>query len=227
MLENLSASVIPRRLEPTRVMLAAALHGLIIVGAIRGTAANDVLSSSRPIALVEYHAPPVPRTEASQGPGAEAGLAARPSGTFQPAPLSFSPDIPSITLEPAIGLSAIRRLALPGSGAVPSQDKGAAGIALFVAEVDEPAVVLHQPSPRYPPVLRQAGLEGKVLLEFIIDTTGHPEVASLRIVERTRPGFDAAARETIERSLFRPARVHGRAVRQRTLQAIVFRLLPE
>ena len=90
--------------------------------------------------------------------------------------------------------------------------------------VDEPAAIIRQPSPRYPPVLQQAGIEGRVLLEFIIDSTGHPEAGSLRVIERSAAGFDGAALETIERSLFRPARFRGRAVRQRTLQAIVFRV---
>jgi protein TonB len=97
---------------------------------------------------------------------------------------------------------------------------------LAAAQVDEPAVVLHQPSPRYPPVLQQAGIEGRVLLEFIIDTTGHMETESLRVLETSNPGFNAAAGETVRRSIFRPARVHGGAVRQRTIQSIAFRIVP-
>ena len=93
--------------------------------------------------------------------------------------------------------------------------------------VDEPAVVVHQPSPRYPPALQQAGREGRVLVEFIIDTTGHLEGASLRVLESSHPGFEAAAGETIRRSVFRPAKVRGEPVRQRTIQAVTFRILPD
>ena len=58
----------------------------------------------------------------------------------------------------------------------------------------------------------------------MIDTAGHPEPASIRVIERSREGFDAAALETIQHSLFRPARVRGGVVRQRTLQWVVFRI---
>jgi outer membrane biosynthesis protein TonB len=47
------------------------------------------------------------------------------------------------------------------------------------------------------------------------------------VLESSNPGFDAAASETVRHSIFRPARVHGSPVRQRTLQAIAFRIAPE
>lgn len=89
---------------------------------------------------------------------------------------------------------------------------------------DEPAAAIRQPQPRYPPALRLASIEGRVLVEFVIDTTGLIDPGSLRIVERTHQGFEAAALEALERSMFRPARVAGRPVRQRTLQSIAFRI---
>lgn len=72
---------------------------------------------------------------------------------------------------------------------------------------------LTQPMPRYPELLRQAGVEGSVLLEAIIDTTGRVDSASLSVVFATNPEFAAAARESAKRTLFRPGRVNGRAVR--------------
>ena len=64
-------------------------------------------------------------------------------------------------------------------------------------------------------------------MEFIIDTTGRLEPGSTKVLASTHRGLEAAARETLERSLFRPARLAGRALRQRTLQAIAFRLRPD
>jgi protein TonB len=125
---------------------------------------------------------------------------------------------------PALDPERVRRiLGTPGLPGPVSGDSAGPDRIFAAAIVDEPAAALRQPAPRYPPALQQAGIEGRVLLEFVIDTTGHAEAASLRVIE-TSNGFDAAAMEAVERSLFRPARVRGRPVRQLTRQAIAFRI---
>jgi protein TonB len=149
--------------------------------------------------------------------------------TLPPAPTDALTSIPPVTPGPAIDPAMLRRIlasGIPGSNPA-GGDSLALHRVLAAGQVDEAAVVVHQPSPRYPPVLQQAGIEGRVLVEFIIDTAGHMEAASLRVLESSNPGFDAAAGETVARSLFRPARVRGAPVRQRTVQSIVFRIAPE
>jgi TonB family protein len=69
--------------------------------------------------------------------------------------------------------------------------------------------------PAYPELLRQARIQGRVLLEAVVDTMGRVEPASLIVVSATHPGFVAPARQTLIATLFRPGRVHGRAVRVR------------
>jgi len=75
--------------------------------------------------------------------------------------------------------------------------------------------VLTGPLPRYPELLRQAGIEGRVLLEAIVDTTGQVLRDSIVVVAATHPEFVAAARQAALATLFRPAFVAGRAVRVR------------
>lgn len=86
----------------------------------------------------------------------------------------------------------------------------------------EQAVMVSQPVPRYPGPLQAAGIDGRVALEFVIDTAGRVEPASLRVLESTHPAFEAAAREALARASFRPARLGPRPVRQLTRQAIRF-----
>jgi len=86
----------------------------------------------------------------------------------------------------------------------------------------EQAVLVVRPVPRYPAALGTAGIEGRVTLEFVIDTTGRVEPASLRVLESTHPAFEAAAREALARAVFRPARLGAYPVRQLTRQAIRF-----
>lgn len=95
-----------------------------------------------------------------------------------------------------------------GAGMVPGSD-----MVFLEAVVEEKPERLAGPPPLYPPLLQQAGMQGRVVVEAIIDTMGRAEPSSLKIVQSPNPGFDQAAKTSVLRSLFRPARVHGRAVR--------------
>ncbi len=78
--------------------------------------------------------------------------------------------------------------------------------------------------PRYPDLLRQAGIDGRVVLEFVIDTLGRTEPGSIRVLFSSNPLFDQPSREAVAASAFRPARLGGRAVRVRVQLPIEFRV---
>ena len=85
-----------------------------------------------------------------------------------------------------------------------------------------PAVLISEPAPRYPPVLQEIGLSGRVVLQFVVDTTGHVELASIHVLESTHEGFEPPAREAVAAAVFHPARLASRAVRQLTEQGVKF-----
>lgn len=88
------------------------------------------------------------------------------------------------------------------------------GNELFMeAIVEEKPSVLSGPQLQYPELLRQAGIQGRVMVQAIIDTTGRAEPNSVKVLQTPNPGFDQSARSYVLKALFRPARVHGRAVR--------------
>jgi protein TonB len=87
---------------------------------------------------------------------------------------------------------------------------GAGGESGFVAEMAPE--VLSGPLPLYPDLLRQAGVEGEVVLEARVDSTGRVQKGSVSVVFATNPGFVEPARKALVATLFRPARVNGRAV---------------
>ncbi len=91
---------------------------------------------------------------------------------------------------------------------------------------DEPPVLLSAPVPAYPPLLRQAGIQGWVTVQTVIDTLGRAEPVSLRVVTSPNPGFDRPALDCVRRALFRPGRVHGRAVRVLVSLPLHFTLRP-
>lgn len=79
--------------------------------------------------------------------------------------------------------------------------------------VDEAPVLLAGPPLGYPELLRQARVQGRVEVEAIIDSTGGAEAGSVTVVRSPHPAFDRPARDFVRRALFRPGRMHGRAVR--------------
>ena len=79
--------------------------------------------------------------------------------------------------------------------------------------VEERPALLSAPAPVYPPLLKQAGIQGRVILPAVIDTTGRVEPASVRIMKSSHPAFDQPTKDWVLKALFRPARLHGRGVR--------------
>lgn len=90
------------------------------------------------------------------------------------------------------------------------------------AEVDERVELITPPRPRYPPVMQQAGIEGRVELQYVVDTTGHVERNSVKVMGSTNKMFEEPAKEAILKAVFRPAKIRGRPVRQLVQQAIAF-----
>jgi len=121
------------------------------------------------------------------------------------------PEIPSPTI--ATSIAGPIRMTPPLVGAsTPVGPVGPSPAALFS---DDTPVVLSGPLPRYPELLRQAGIQGRVVLEAVVDTTGRVDAASIHVIYATNPAFIEGARAALAASLFRPGRVGGHAVRVR------------
>jgi protein TonB len=75
----------------------------------------------------------------------------------------------------------------------------------------------------YPALLDQANIGGQVTVQAIVDTSGRVEPNSVKIVQSSNPGFDQAAKTYVLKAIWRPARVHGRAVRVLVSIPLVFK----
>ena len=127
------------------------------------------------------------------------------------APTDIPTNIPPVNLQEHFDPRDYSGVGVEGgvaTGIVPGSDQ-----VLSVDVVQEKPELLSHPPPAYPPLLQQAGIEGRVMAQAIIDTTGRVEPNSARVVESANPGFDQPAKNVVLRSLFRPGRVYGRAVR--------------
>jgi protein TonB len=221
----------PRASRPlAQSALSLALHLAVGVGVVEASRRLDgpVIRAPevRPMVFVVPKAPPV----AGRATGQAASIPDAPAAPLDP----FLPEFPSVT---PVGLPAVtpgpavdpsRFVAAGGPsscGSCPASPAGADAAGVFEeAVVDVPAEVIRQPAPAYPAALQAAGLGGRVVLQFVVDTAGRVEAATVRVVEANHPAFGASAAAAILEAQFRPARVGGRKVRQLVRQGVTFRV---
>lgn len=66
--------------------------------------------------------------------------------------------------------------------------------------------------PRYPDMLRQSGVDGRVLIRFTVDTLGRIDPASVAVLSTTHELFTQSVRAALPAFRFRPAESGGRRV---------------
>jgi protein TonB len=77
---------------------------------------------------------------------------------------------------------------------------------------------------RYPDMLRSANVEGEVLAQFVVDTTGHYESGTFKVLKSSHDLFTAAVKNALPTMRFYPAEVGGRKVKQLVQQPFTFSL---
>jgi TonB family protein len=240
MFEVLVASGAHASLKPQWLTTSVVTHGLVIALALVATrAALDAPRMTSPdevmlLFVPKAPEPPPPAVTKPQKSAPVVSLGEPPPQGFQT--VAAPSDIPNVI--PPVDLS--QRPLDPRDftgrgveGGVADGVVGGTGLvapnaidAIYVATTDiagfEAAVVLSQPMPQYPAALASVGVEGRVTVEFVIDTTGKVEPASIRVIESTHPAFESTARKAIRGSIFRPAHLSTVPVRQLTRQSVRF-----
>jgi protein TonB len=79
--------------------------------------------------------------------------------------------------------------------------------------LSNPSVVQRSLERAYPPLLRDAGVGGTVLLGFTVVEDGSVDPASVEVLESTNQEFSTAAVDVVKRMRFTPGIVNDRAVR--------------
>jgi len=181
-------------------------HVIVVLAAVWATTEAHDLAPSTPVRYFEVAAPSGP-IRGSEPPGI-------PTPTIDGrvvVPRFEPPTIGGSDFDTAAPSFDMHRL--PGPVFAPAMS--GSGDPLDASLADELPVMLAGPVPTYPDLLRQAGVQGRVMLEAVVDTGGHVEPGSIVVVAAAHPGFVAPARQAVAAMLFRPARVRGRAVRVR------------
>ncbi len=75
---------------------------------------------------------------------------------------------------------------------------------------------------RYPEIAKEAGVSGRVIVQFVVDETG--EVVDPKIIRGIGSGLDEAALEAVRQAVFKPGEQRGKPVRVKMSIPITFKL---
>jgi periplasmic protein TonB len=228
------STLLESRARPTRRPAATIVSVTAHVGVFATLVAITAGATPRPEEPVEQHvefvAPPAPpeTPRAVPPPPTQSVAVAVPKG-FQvlTAPIEIPTEIPPIDL--SRGLTREEDFSgrgLPGGRSdgtgttpVPTTD-----VPFDAMRVEKAVVALPGAVPSYPDMLRSAGVEGQVMIQFIVDTTGRAEPGSITVLSSTHELFAQSVKNAIPRMRFMPAEIGGRRVRQLVQQPFGFSL---
>jgi len=210
-----------------QTVASGALHAILIAGAVYATAgaAPGVLGNVEEASIV-FLQPPPPRAP-DPSPPVDAVVSEPVPQGFQVVPpvLDIPTSIPPVNLSErfdprdytGVGRQDGRHDGVPAIDTIVSTSD-----TYLSTQVDDPVTAVLIPAPRYPAALRAAAIEGEVLAQYVVDTTGRVEPGSWKVLRASHDGFREAAREAVEAGRFKPARIAGRPVRQLVQQTIRF-----
>ncbi|HEV8358708.1 MAG TPA: energy transducer TonB [Gemmatimonadales bacterium] len=231
MFENLIESKPKKTRTFKQSVFSLILHVVLGYAAIRATAGaaetmKAILQDTTMVFLKAPEPPPPPPPEAIP-PEALVSANPPPLGfqTVMP-PTEIPKEIPPVNLNERFNAADFSGKGVEGgisTGAVGGTGP-VTGETFLEAQVDDPVAPITQPKPRYPPVLQQAGVAGRVEVQYVVDTLGHAEPASWKVLKSSHKLFEEPAREAVMKSVFKPARIKGQAVRQLVQQAMVFNM---
>jgi TonB family protein len=79
-------------------------------------------------------------------------------------------------------------------------------------------------SPSYPESMLRRRIEGSVIVQYVVDTLGHADTLTFRVISATHADFARAVKSTLPRMRFRPAIMANRLVPQLVQQPFAFRI---
>ena len=233
MFNNLLESKPKKEKRGGGTVTSVVVHSILVGLAVYATA-NAAIRNEKPkqekIDFVETPKDqPPPKEEPPPPPPPDVVVAPPPPKGFQvlTAPVEIPDVIPDIDLSKKVtdesdfsgkGVAGGTSKGVEGGKAVVQSDQP-----YFEFQVEKPVVPAPGSiSPRYPDMLRQAGVEGEVLAQFVVDTTGKAEPGSLKILKSSHDMFVQSVKNALPQMKFIPAEVGGRKVKQLVQQPFSF-----
>jgi TonB family protein len=79
-------------------------------------------------------------------------------------------------------------------------------------------------APSYPESMLRRRIEGSVIVQYVVDTLGHADTLTFRVISATHADFARAVKNTLPYMRFRPAIMANRLVPQLVQQPFAFRI---
>jgi TonB family protein len=79
-------------------------------------------------------------------------------------------------------------------------------------------------APAYPESMLRRRIEGSVIVQYVVDTLGHADTLSFRVISATHADFARAVKSTLPQMRFRPAIMANRLVPQLVQQPFAFKI---
>ncbi|MBM4194458.1 MAG: TonB family protein [Gemmatimonadetes bacterium] len=223
MFNNLLESKPQKQRSTGGSVLSMVFHTVLIYLAVQATlqAHEEKENVEESVSFVEVKKdePPPPKPPPQEAPPPPPGF------QVLTAPVNIPDVLPEIDLTARItneadfsGKGVQQKVASQGPVAKPDGDQP-----YFEFMVEKPVTESSNTQrPRYPDILKSAGVEGEVLAQFVVDTTGHVEINTFKVLKTSHELFAAAVRSALPGMRFIPAEVGQKRVRQLVQQPFVF-----
>src|SRR5690348_1545749 len=236
MFDNLIESKAKKQRRAGGIAFSAVLHALLITGAIYGTLqAKEQLEKPKAekvefVEMKKKDEPPPPKEV--KPPPPDVVVKAPPPKGFQvlTAPIKIPDVLPDIDLSKKV----TNEEDFSGKGVAGGIAKGVVGgtpapvnsdQTYFEFQVEKQvAPYPGNTAPRYPDMLRSANVEGEVLAQFVVDTTGRAEMSTFKVIKSTHDLFTNAVKSSLPNMKFYPAEVGGKKVKQLVQMPFQFNL---
>jgi protein TonB len=226
MFDNLIESRAKKQKRAGGTMASTVIHVLAISAAVYATAhASQELDKPKAekveFVTVKKDEPPPPKDE-PKPPPPDVVMKAPPPKGFQvlTAPIKIPDVLPDIDLSKKV----TNEEDFTGKGVAGGIAKGVVGgtpqpvndnQTYFEFQVEKQVSPMPgNPAPRYPDMLRSANVEGEVLAQFVVDTTGRADMSSFKVLKSTHDLFTNAVKSSLPNMKFYPAEVGGKRVKQ-------------
>lgn len=236
MFNNLIESKPKKQKTTGGLILSGVVHAVLITAAVFGTLqAKEQLEKPKAekvefVEMKKKDEPPPPKEEPKPPPPDVVAAPPPPKG-FQvlTAPIKVPDVLPDIDLSKKVTDEAD----FSGKGVAGGVAKGVVGGTAPV-NTDQPyfefqvekqvSQVPGSSSPRYPEMLKSANVEGEVLAQFVVDTTGRAEMNTFKTLKSSHELFTQAVKNALVNMRFYPAEIGGRKVKQMVQQPFTFSL---
>ncbi len=224
MFNNLIESKPQRKGGIGGTFVSVALHAILITLAVYVTAhaGQKIVEKNRQedVTFAKAPEPPPPPPDEPKAPPPDVVAAPPPPKGFQvlTAPINIPDKIPDIDLSKAVtdekdfsgkGVAGGKANGVVGGVAQPTDQP------YFEFQVEKPALPREgHPNPKYPSMLESSRVEGEVLAQFVVDTTGRVDMSTYKVLQSTNDLFSASLKANLPLWRFFPAEAGGHKVKQ-------------